>query len=74
MTMGDCMIIYNDILGKLKEAGYSQHRLRKENLIAPGTVTRLHRGLSVSTDTIGTVCKLLECQPGELLRWEQDDE
>ena len=74
MFRGDSMIVYNDILGKLKAAGYSQHRLRKENLINPGTVTRLHKGLSVSTDTIGVVCKLLNCQPGEILKWERDGE
>ena len=68
------MIVYLDILDKLKAAGYSQHRMRKEKLISSGTMTRLHRGLSVSTDTIGVICGLLECQPGDLLRWERDEE
>ncbi len=66
------MIVYHDILGKLKDAGYSQHRLRKEKLISSGTLMRIHDGKSISTETIGKVCELCGCQPADLITWEQD--
>lgn len=39
-----------------------------------GTITRINAGMSVSTDTIDTVCRLCRCQPGDLLRWVPDEE
>ena len=74
MSWGDLMIVYNDILGKLKEAGYSQHRMKKEKILSTGTMSRLHNGQSVSTETIGIICGLLNCQPCDLLTWKRDEE
>lgn len=65
------MIIYNDILGKLKEAGYTTHRIRKENILPQSVMQRLRDGKPITTDTIDTICNLLDCQPGDLIRFER---
>lgn len=66
------MIVYNDILGKLKEAGYTTYRLRKEKIIPDSIVQRLRSGKPITTDTLDTICNLLNCQPGDLIRFEKE--
>ena len=65
------MIVYNDILGKLKEAGYTTYRLRKEKILPDSIVQRLRDGRPITTDTLDTICTLLDCQPGDLIRFEK---
>ena len=66
------MIVYQKVLEKLSDAGYSAYRIRKENLISGSTLDRIRKGLSVSTETINTICRLCGCQPGELIKYEPD--
>ena len=67
------MIEYLDILGRLSAAGYSGYRLKKESILSSSTIDRLHNGDPVTTVTIDTVCRLCECQPGDLMVYRPDD-
>ena len=58
-----------DVLGALKAAGYSSTRLRKEKLMGQATMTQLRRGELVSWLNIGTICRLLQCQPGDIVEY-----
>lgn len=58
-----------DVLEALKDAGYSSTRLRKEKLMGESYMTQLRRGEMVSWKTIETVCRLLNCQPGDLVEY-----
>lgn len=59
-----------DVLEALKNAGYSSTRLRKEKLMGESYMTQLRRGEMVSWKTIETICRLLNCQPGDLIEYE----
>ena len=62
------MIRYKiNIIEKLSEAGYNTTRLRKEKIISEATLTRIRKQDSISTNTIDTICLLLDCQPGDLI-------
>lgn len=61
-----------DILAALKEKGYSQNRIRSEKLIGQSYLTQLRHGELVSWKTIETICKLLNCQPGDILEYSED--
>ena len=61
-----------DILARLKEAGYSSTRIRKEKLMGQATMTQLRRGELVSWMNIETICRLLQCQPGDILEYVED--
>lgn len=63
-----------DVLAALKEKGYSQNRIRNEKLIGQSYLTQLRHGELVSWKTIETVCKLLECQPGDILEYAPDED
>lgn len=68
------MINYLQILEKLSAAGYSSYRLQREKLLPGSTMDRIRRGEPINTTTIDTVCRLCECQPGDLLSWSPDPE
>lgn len=66
------MIVFVDLLQLLKDNGWSTYRLRKEKIISNGTIARIRNGQSLSTETIGTICMLCHCQPGDLMHYEEE--
>ena len=58
-----------DILAALKDRGYSSTRIREEKLIGQSYLQQLRHGELVSWKTLDTICKLLECQPGDLIEF-----
>mgnify|MGYP003275106448 CR=1 FL=1 len=61
-----------DVLAALKEKGYSSTRIRKERLMGQATLTQLRHGDLVSWMNIETICRLLQCQPGDLLEYVEE--
>lgn len=69
------MIRYKiDVLQELRDRGYNQPVIRKRNLLAQSTLTKLKNGLPVSGDTINTICLLLRKQPGDIIEVVPTDE
>lgn len=69
------MIKYKfDILAALKKAGYSQNKIRNDKLIGQSYLTQLRHHDLVSWATINTICKLLNCQPGDILEYVPDND
>ena len=63
-----------DILAALKERGYSTYRLRKEKLLSESTIQKLRNGDPVSLENISTLCRLLNCQPGDIMEYVEEKE
>ena len=63
-----------DILAELKKKGYSSTRIREEKLIGQSYLQQLRHGELVSWKTLGTICALLECQPGDLVEFIDEQE
>ena len=61
-----------DILAELKKKGYSSTRIREEKLIGQSYLQQLRRGEPVSWKMLGTICSLLECQPGDLVEYVEE--
>ena len=68
------MIVFHDLLKKLSANGWSAARLQRERQISNGTIIRIRAGMSVSTETINTICRLCHCQPGDLMSYKPDPE
>ncbi len=69
------MIVYKtDILNALKEAGYNTNRLRKERLLAEGSIQALREGRYIGLQSIDKICALLDCQPADLLEYVKEQE
>ena len=58
-----------DIMAALKEKGYSTYKLRKEKLLGESVITQLRNSELVSWANIARLCDLLECQPGDFLKY-----
>ena len=68
------MIIYKNVLERLKQAGYSSYVLMKTGAIGQGAISNIRNGRPVSLATIDTVCRLLKCQPGDILEYVETEE
>lgn len=63
-----------DVLAALRNAGYTQNRIRQEKLIGQSYLTQLRHGEIVSWNTIDTICHLLNCQPGDIVEYVEETE
>lgn len=61
-----------DVLAALKEKGITTYKIRQEKIMSESTVQKLRAGIGVSWENIETLCRLLECQPGDLMEYEKD--
>lgn len=61
-----------NVLTELKNKGYNTNRIRTEALLSQSTLQKLREGKGVSWDNIETLCRLIECQPGDLIEYLPD--
>ena len=62
-----------DIMSALKEKGYSTTRIREEKLIGQSYLQQIRHGELVSWKTMDTLCRLLKCQPAELIEYVEEE-
>ena len=61
-----------DVLSALKEVGYTTYQIRKNKLLSDSTVQKLREGKPISWENIETLCKLLNCQPSDIIEYIPD--
>ena len=62
-----------DVLAALKAKGYTTYQIRKEKLLSESTVQKLRAGAGISWENIETLCRLLECQPGDIIVYTEEE-
>lgn len=62
-----------NVLAALKSAGYSTYKLRKDKILSESTIQKFRDNEIVTADNLALVCKLLNCQPGDILEYVQDE-
>lgn len=67
-------IKYDKLFSLMKEKGLTTYRIRQENIISQSALTAIKNGKSVTTDTIAKLCKVLQCQPGDIMEYEEEQE
>lgn len=68
------MIVYKiDVLHELKQKGYSTYSLRKNKIMGEAQIQKIRQGELASKETLNTICRLLQIQPGDLLEYIDDD-
>lgn len=63
-----------DVLSELKNRGYTSYRIRKEKIFAESTLQKFRTGQVISADNLDSLCRCLECQPGDILEYVPDEE
>ena len=60
------------ILDELKAHGWSTYKIRKEKLFGESTLTKFRKGELAEIVVLDKLCKVLECQPGDLLEYVEE--
>lgn len=65
-----------DVLKALKEKGYSSYEIAKSNKIgiSASALQDIRKGKVPGTKTINSLCKLLNLQPGSIIKYVPDPE
>lgn len=66
------MIIYDKLWETLKEKKISQYVLIKEYKISTGQLDRLRKNENVSTHTLDSLCKILNCKLEDIAEYKND--
>ena len=61
-----------DVVAALKDKGYTSYKIRQEKLLSESTIQKLRSGKGVSWENIETICRLLDCQPGDLMEYTKE--
>lgn len=69
------MFVYKfKVLESLKASGYNTSRLRKEKLLGENAIQSLRRDEMVGIIALEKICKLLDTQPGNIIKYVEDEE
>ena len=67
-------IKYDKLIALMREKGITSYTLKRDNIIGQATYKKIMEGGDIDTRTIAKLCKLLECQPGDILEYAPDKE
>lgn len=67
------MIRYDRLWKTMKEKGISQYRLTREYGISSGQLDRLRKNGNVSTFTLDTLCRILDCELEDIAQYIRED-
>jgi putative transcriptional regulator len=62
-----------NVIEALKKKGFSSYTLRKDKLLSESTIQKLRCGVAVSWENLETLCKLLDCDIGDILEYQKED-
>ena len=60
---------YSRLFELMRMKKLTTYRIRKENIISQSTLQKLREGKSVTTETIASLCEVLDCQPGDIMEY-----
>ena len=67
------MFVYKiDVLQELSDIGYTANRMRREKLLGQATIQQIREGKVVGISSLHTICELLDCQPGNIIKYVPD--
>lgn len=68
------MLTYKiDVIETLKESGYNTTKILKENLLSQSAMQKLRQGEMVGIKTLDQICALLDMQPGNIIKYVEDE-
>lgn len=67
------MIKYKiNVMESLKAKGYTSYKLRKEKIFGEATMTKFRNKEYINFENLNLLCRLLDCQPGDILEYVPD--
>lgn len=69
------MIVYKiNVIEAMKEAGYNTTRIRRDKIISESALQYLREGKLINLNTLDRICKVLDMQPGNIIKYIPDEE
>lgn len=69
------MIVYKiNVIEAMKEAGYNTTRIRRDKIISESALQYLREGKLINLNTLDRICKVLDMQPGNIIKYVEDEE
>ena len=66
------MIIYDRLWETMEKKGITKYYLVNKCGLSPSLITRLKRNQSIRTDTINTLCNILDCNIEDIAEYKKD--
>lgn len=67
------MLVYKiNVIESLSEAGYNSTKILKDGIISQSSMQKFRKGEMVGTKTIDQLCRLLDMQPGNIIKYVED--
>ncbi|MDL2218673.1 helix-turn-helix transcriptional regulator [Christensenellaceae bacterium OttesenSCG-928-M15] len=67
------MITYTPLWETMKSKKFTTYTLRKKHGMSSSTIQRLRKNMSVSTNTLDDLCRLLDCELYEVAAYVKED-
>ena len=75
MKGGPTMIVVNlDVIMAKRKLGLTELADKVGITLANLSILKCNRARAVRFSTLDAVCRALDCQPGDILEWQPDDE
>jgi len=68
------VIVYDELFEIIERDGHAPTTFLRNNGFHAGTVDKLRKNQTVTTETVNNICALLDIQPGDFLRYVKDKE
>lgn len=65
-------IVYDKLLRLMEAKGITSYTIKKDNIIGQATLKKIKDGGDIDTRTIAKLCRLLDCQPGDILEYVEE--
>lgn len=67
-------ISYKKLLSIFEEKGITSYTIKKEKIIGQATWKKIHENGHIDTRSIESLCKYLNCQPGDIMEYVPDND
>lgn len=68
------MIKYDKLFALLEAEGITSYKIFKNKVMSQSTFYDLRANRPVSTKSLDRICALLQCQPGDIIKWALDED
>lgn len=66
-------IIYDKLFLLLKSKSHSSNYWLRQNGFHSATAQKLKKNQTITTETVNRLCKVLKCQPNDIMEYVEDD-
>lgn len=67
-------IKYDKLIKMMQKAGITSYTIKRDKIIGQATYKKIMEGGDIDTRTIAKLCKVLECQPGDIMEYVEEEE